>query len=210
MSYDATDAAMDEMYDRIAEELYPEHKQQALNEFTTERLCSYYLSNPMVMQPAVESLQEALKLRGNGHAAAAVVYCATTIELFLKATVLQPVVHGLIHSPALADVIVKYAVGQTGFDRYRALLSRLFEELAGIELAQVAREGVKDALINESRKVQELRNEIIHKGIRCEAAATDHAIDVAAAVYHQIVMPMLCSLGLTVGEKGRIGRRPSQ
>jgi hypothetical protein len=43
MSYDERYAAMDEMYERIGEELYPEHRVQAIGEFTAERLSSYYL-----------------------------------------------------------------------------------------------------------------------------------------------------------------------
>jgi hypothetical protein len=160
MSYDPQDAAFDEMYERISEELYPEHKDQAVSEFTADRLRSYYLSNPMVMRPAVESFQEIKRLKANGHSSAVVVFCATAIELFLKATVLQPIVHGLVHSPGLADVIVKYAVGQTGFDRYRDLLSRMYQELAKLDLAKISREGAATALIDESGLVQKLRNDI--------------------------------------------------
>jgi HEPN domain-containing protein len=201
MSYDERDAALDEMYERISE--------QAISEFTSDRLRSYYLSNPMVMRPAVDALQEAQKLKANGHHTAAVVFCSTAIELFLKATVLQPVVHGLVHSSGLADVIVKYAVGQTGFDRYRDLLSRLFNELASIELPKVARDGTKHALIDECRTVQELRNDIIHKGASCEPDAAEKSIDIVVAVYQKIVCPMLGALGLIVGHKGRIERTPS-
>ena len=43
MSYDESDAAWDEFYDRMSEELYPDHKDQAITEFTEERLQSYYL-----------------------------------------------------------------------------------------------------------------------------------------------------------------------
>jgi hypothetical protein len=129
MSYDEHDAAMDEMYARIGEELYPEHREQAVDEFTAERLRSFYLDSPMVMRPAVEALQEVKRLKANGHSEAVVVSCATAIELFLKATVLQPIVYGLVHSPALAAVIVKHAVGQAGFARYKDLLSRMFREL---------------------------------------------------------------------------------
>lgn len=204
MSYDERDAAIDEMYECISEELYAEHRVQALSEFTADRLRSYYLANPMVMRPAVDALKEVQKLKTNGHHAASVVFCATAIELFLKATVLQPIVHGLVHSPGLADVIVKYAVGQTGFDRYRGLLSRLYQELANIDLAKIARDGTGSALIEESRKVQDLRNDIIHKGHSCEQAAAEHAIAVAVAVYQLIVLPMLGALGLTVVQKGRI------
>ncbi|WP_227458725.1 hypothetical protein [Cupriavidus pauculus] len=208
MSYDPTDAAMDEFYERIGDELYPEHREQALSKFTAERLRSYYLINPMVMRPAVDAFQEMRKLQDNGHAAAALVFASSAIELFLKATVLQPVVHGLVHTPALADIIVQFAVGQTGFDRYRALLSRLFAELAEVDLMKVTREGANVALIDESQKVQKLRNDIIHKGTTCQIEDAKHAAAVAVAVFQQIVVPMLGALGLTVGERGRIERIP--
>lgn len=204
MSYDEHDAAIDEMYERISDELYPEHRDQAVSEFTAERLRSYYLDNPMVMRPAVDTLQEVKRLRANGHSSAVVVFCATAIELFLKATVLQPIVYGLVHSPALADVIVRYAVGQTGFDRYRELLSRMFEELANVDLAKVSRTGAKVALIDECREIQALRNDVIHKGRDCSPDGAERSIGVAIAVYNDIVAPILGSLGLAVVEKGRI------
>ncbi|MGM3412422.1 hypothetical protein KXR69_22790 [Ralstonia holmesii] len=209
MSYGPEDAAMDEMYERISEELYPGHKEQAVSEFTAERLQSFYLANPMVMRPAVDALQEGKRLRANGRFSAAVVFFTTAIELLLKATLLQPIVHGLVHSAGLADVIVKHAVGQTGFDRYRSLLSRLFHELAGLDLAKVARDGVATSLIDESQKVQELRNCIIHRGLTCDGTDADRACDVACAVYDEVVSPMLGSIGLVVADRGRIERRQS-
>ncbi|CAG9201458.1 conserved hypothetical protein [Burkholderia gladioli] len=207
MSYDDHDAAMDEMYERIGDELYSEHRVQAIGEFTAERLASFYLANPMVMRPAVDALQEAKLLKERGHHAAAVVFCATTIELLLKATLLQPIVYGLVHNAGLADIIVKHALGQTGFDRYRGLMSRLFQELANLDLAGVARDGVSVALIDESKHVQELRNDIIHKGRSCGATDAEEAIDVAVAVFDKMVVDVLWSIGLAVGEKGRIAPR---
>lgn len=199
MSYDEHDAAMDEMYDRIGDE--------AIREFTADRLKSYYLANPMVMRPAVDALQEAKRLKANGHHSAAVVFCATTIELLLKATLLQPIIYGLVHNEGLADIIVKYAAGQTGFDRYRNLLSQLFQELANLDISSVRRDGASVVLIDESRSVQSLRNDIIHKGQSCGTDAAENAFDVAVAVFDQIVVNVLWSIGLSVGEKGHIGDR---
>jgi len=62
MSYDEHDAAMDEFYDQISAELYPEHKEQAIEEFTEKKLKSYYLQNPDVMRPAVDAIQEGNEL----------------------------------------------------------------------------------------------------------------------------------------------------
>jgi hypothetical protein len=46
MSYIPEDAAWDEAYENISRELYPEHKEQAISEFTAERLRSYYTMHP--------------------------------------------------------------------------------------------------------------------------------------------------------------------
>ncbi len=62
MSYDEHDAALDEFYDQISKELYPDHKEQAISEFTEERLRSFYVKSPFVMRPAVDSLQQGKRL----------------------------------------------------------------------------------------------------------------------------------------------------
>ena len=74
MSYDPSDAAWDEFYDRMSEELYPDHKDQAIAEFTEERLQSFYLRQPNVMRPAVDAIQEGKRLQKNGHHSAALVF----------------------------------------------------------------------------------------------------------------------------------------
>jgi len=137
MTYHPQDEARDEMYYQIRQEIYPDHKAQAIEEFTAERLRSFYIANSTVMRPAVESLQEGRKLQETGHYAAAVVFFVTAIELLLKATLLKPVVHGLVHNEGLANVIVQQSLGQTGFDRYTGLLERLFAELLAMDIRKV-------------------------------------------------------------------------
>jgi hypothetical protein len=114
---------------------------------------------------AVDALQEGHRLQANGHSGAAVVSFVTAIEILLKATVLKPVVHGLIHSDGLADIVVEQAPGQSGFDRYAKLLKRLFSELVGLDIARITREGAQQTLLEECTIQQTLRNQIIHQGM---------------------------------------------
>ncbi|GLI36911.1 hypothetical protein KI811_14830 [Geobacter hydrogenophilus] len=207
MSYDERDAAFDEMYEQIGRELYPDHKVQAINEFTAERLRSFYISNPRVMRPAVDALQEGKLLFNSSHHSAAVVFFVTAIELLLKATVLKPVVHGLIHIEGLANIVVQQTLGQTGFERYEKLLSQLYSELAGIELKSIERNGSKEKLLAECKSLQELRNKIIHQGATCGPEQAKLGLNVSVAVYELIVRPMLFKLGLTVIEEGVIQPR---
>jgi hypothetical protein len=61
---------------------------------------SYYIDHSWVMRPAVEAIQEGGRLQANNHSSAAVVFFVSAIELLLKATLLKPVVHGLVQRRA--------------------------------------------------------------------------------------------------------------
>jgi hypothetical protein len=204
MSYDENDAALDDFYQQVGEELYPEHKAQAIQEFTAERLKSFYVGQPKVMLPAVLAFREAKKLHSLEHYAAAVVFSVTAIEVFLKATLLKPVVFGFVHHETLATVVVEHTLGQTGFDRYKNLLSSLFSSIAEVDLGAVKREGVESSLLDEVLSLQKLRNKVIHQGHQCSKVEADNALEISAAVYENIVLPMLGALGLQVVEKGVI------
>lgn len=205
MSYDEHDAAMDEFYEQISRELYPDHKQQAIEEFTAERLRSFYITHPSVMRPAVEAVQEAKALLAAERFSPALVFSASAFELLLKATLLRPVVYGLVHHDALAELLVQRVVGrQTDIGRYEGLLAKLFEELAGINLRAICREGVTTPLLKEAAELQGLRDRILHQGTHCSHEEAERAFHVALSIYEEIVVPMIGALRLRVGEKGVI------
>src|SRR5712692_1013915 len=147
MSYTPEDAARDQFFEELEKELYPQHKEQAIEEFTRERLQSFYAKNPDVAANAVRSYKEAKSLLDHGHASASFVFSVSTIEQFLKIALLKPVVYGLAHHEPLADLVVDLTIGQNGFDRYNKLLSKLFESLAGIDIANVTRQGSPKKLL---------------------------------------------------------------
>jgi hypothetical protein len=121
----------------------------------------------------------------------------------LKTTLLKPVVFGLVHHESLAAVIVEHTFGQTGFERYKTLLSSLFSSIAEIDLNSVKREAAGSSLLDEVLSLQKLRNKIIHQGLQCVKEDADNALAICSAVYGMIVLPMLNALGLKV-EKGVI------
>ena len=206
MSVDTSDYARDAFYEQIERELYPEHKSRAIEEFANERLQSYYVANSKVMRPAVDAIQEGRKLQSSGYNAAALVCFVTAIELLLKATLLRPVVFGLVHNEGLAELVVQHLFNQTGFDRYEKLLAGLFAQIAGKRLEDVAREGSGTSLISECTKQQRIRNDIIHKGAGATPEQAEAARAVAVAVYELIVRPVLHALQLEAVEHGEIVR----
>jgi len=205
MSHDENDTARDDFYEQISRELYSDHKQQAIEEFTADRLRSYYVKNPSVMRPAIDTIQEAKALLAIGRHSPGLVFSASAIELLLKATLLRPVVYGLVHNEALAEIIVQRVIGrQTDIERYEGLLAGLFHTLASIDLKSIRRDGVTSSLLQEAKQFQSLRDRILHQGSHCSPQDAETAYTVAVAVYDKIVAPMLFALGLKVEEKGVI------
>ncbi|MDR3453465.1 MAG: hypothetical protein P4L96_11795 [Rhodoferax sp.] len=203
MSYDERDAAMDEFYERIGSELYPEHKQQAIEEFTAEKLRSFYIQHPDVMRPAVDAVQETRALLVAKRYAPALVFAASSAELLLKETLLRPVVYGLFHNEALAEIVVDQLFQRkTAIETYEKLLARLFETLTKIKLGDIQREGAAKTLMEEAKALQGHRNRILHRGVACTPEEAETANSVAVAIYDQIARPMLGALNLIVGERG--------
>lgn len=206
MSYDEFDAAQDEMYERLSAELYSEHREQAIAEFTSERLRSYYLENPRVAEPAVKMLNEAMSLFSEGHFDAALVFAASSCELFLKATLLRPVIHGLVHSDILAEAIVNSTLAQTGLLRYKKLLGQLFEHLTNKKLESVMRKDAKKPLGEEIAEIQGMRNKVVHEGRATTQIEAEQALNVCKAAVVFVLTPVLAAVGLEA-RKGE-GIRP--
>ena len=204
MSEDPTEYAMDEFYDQISKELYPDHKEQAIGEFTDEKLRAYYLQNPDVMRPAVNATQEGnWQLEQKRYSPALVCY-VTAIELLLKGTLLRPVLYGLIHNEGLAEIMTNHILDQAGVRRYENLLAELFANLTTIDVKQISREGAQAKLFEECRDLQKIRNYIVHRGVFCTETEAKKSKLVSVAVLEKIVRPMLFSIGLTVIEEGKI------
>ena len=178
MSYDYRDAAMDEAYERLSEEMYPEHRTQAIIEFTYERLRSYYLVHKDLLVSAARTYKTAESLLAANQPAAALVFAASAVELFLKGCLLRPVVAGLVHSESVANLVVESALSQTGFKRYEKLLAGLFKELTQLEIAVLRRPSASKALLEEASGLQDRRNAVVHRGAKSSSSEATESVAV--------------------------------
>ncbi|MYM92280.1 hypothetical protein [Duganella vulcania] len=198
MSYDEHDAVTDEFYEQI--------RQQVIEEFTVERLQSFYHKQPDVMRPAVNTIKEAKALLAAQRFAPALVFSASAFELLLKSTLLRPVVYGLVHNDALAEILVNKVLGrQTDIDRFKDLLAGLFKTLAHVDLDSICRPGSAQPLMKEAKAFQTKRDRILHAGAVCTSEEAESAYAIALAIYEQIVTPMIGALHLSIGDSGTIG-----
>ena len=199
MSYDQQDAAMDAFYEQISQELYPEHKEQAIDEFIEERMHSYYLKNPKIIQAPIDSYLHAEELVGISPRGALVMY-TTAIELFLKAVLLKPVLFGMINNENVAELIVNSSVSQTGFKRYKKLLNSLCLCVANIELSDIKGTSEKP-ILDEAGEIQEIRNRVVHQGHKASVDDMEKAKNIASLILKDVVFPVLRKMNLEVAEE---------
>jgi hypothetical protein len=185
------------------DDLYAEHKEQAIEEFTTDRLQSYYLKNPLLAEPSIRALAQARDLLSL-NPSASLVFATIAIEVGLKVVLLKPIVHGLVHSESAAGLIAELSIGHTSVDKFRNLLFQLLLEHGGIDLKNFCREGSKEKLWEEMGEVQKKRNAILHRG---EVFANDdagRAIEVASAILKNLFPTLITKLGFHLHDDVRI------
>jgi len=196
-------------YEQWMEELYEEHSKQAIEEFTTERLQSYYVDNTMVAEAALRSLAEARNLLPQ-HPTAAHIFAAIAIEVGLKAALLKPVVYGLVHSDSVAGVIADMVIGHTAVTRFQNLLFKILSEYGGVDLEKFKCTESKKLLWEEIQVIQQRRNKIIHKAEIVTAKEAKQSIEVASAVLEELFPSVIRNLGLHIRENGRVANASAE
>ncbi|MCL1044931.1 hypothetical protein L2737_06260 [Shewanella electrodiphila] len=202
MSMDYWEYQQEEAMSEYYEELYlSEFKERAIDEFTAERLCSYYVDNSKLLDDSFRAFDEAKKVAALSPTSG-LIMAAISIELAIKIGLLKPIVFGFVHSEAVAESISNTVIKQTGIDRFKALLVELLKNISQIDIVTYKRTGQQNmSLWDERGKVQTLRNSISHRGSLTSAQDCQLAIDIADAVLNELLPDVLASLGLRIQNK---------
>lgn len=188
------EAAMDAYY----EELYlTEFKDRAIEEFTEERLRSYYIDHPKLIENAFNTLHEAKKIQ-EVSPTASILLAAISIELCFKIGILKPIIFGFVHSETAAEVISNMTIKQTGIDRFKSLLITLLKDISSVDISKYCRDKATKPLWDERDEIQKLRNRISHQGILCTSKDSAFAICVAEAITTELLPNILGSLGMKI------------
>ncbi|MGD0073220.1 MAG: hypothetical protein ABSD31_02635 [Candidatus Binataceae bacterium] len=202
MSYNESDEMQDEFIDEISRELYPEHRDQAIAEFTKECLQRFYLANRGILLGPLRLFREAQKLTDEHHAAA-LVFAFASIETLLKSALLKGAVTGLVHNQSLAGPLADFLFGRlTGLERVKKLLFPVVKQHAGIDLATFKRDGSSNSIWDEILAIQQARNSVLHRGdFSCLGQSLPIAILVAQFTTDVLFPAVLAYVGLHLHEE---------
>lgn len=191
------------MYDEAMSDLYEENKKQAIQEFTVERLQSYYLEYPGIAMPALKALEKAQQLTAS-YPTASFIFSTISIEVGIKTTLLKPVVYGLIHSESLASIITDMVIRQTSIDKFQKLLFKILSEYGGIDLNSLKRASSSKLLWTEMKDVQKRRNSVIHRAENIDIDESKKALCIAEYILEYIFPKLVTHLELNISKDGSI------
>ena len=191
------------MYDEAMSELYEENKKQAIQEFTVERLQSYYREYPSIAIPALKSLEKAQQLIIR-YPTASFIFSAISIEVGIKATLLKPVVYGLVNSESLASIITDMVISRTSIDRFQKLLFKILSEYGGINLNSLKRTNSPKLLWTEMKDVQKRRNKVMHRTENIDINESKKALNIAKYILKNIFPKLVTHLELNIYKDGSI------
>jgi len=198
MSMDYWEYQQEEAMSEYYEGLYlSEFKERAIDEFTKERLRSYYIDHPELIISALAALTEAKKVE-NTSPTSAILLAGISIELGFKIGILKPIVFGFVHSEAAAEAISNMTIKQTGIDRFKDLLITLLNDISSVDISRFTRNGVKNTLWGERSEIQKLRNNISHQGTICTLTESNFAIAVAESILSELLPQILTSINLNI------------
>ncbi|MGD1857707.1 MAG: hypothetical protein ACFB2W_26020 [Leptolyngbyaceae cyanobacterium] len=207
MGMELWEIQQEEVMSAYYEEMYEnELKERAIEEFTAERLSSYYFQHPNILQSSFSILKES-KLVAEYSASASLLLSCSSIEVSIKAGILKPIIYGLVHSEMAAEIIAETAIKQTGLDRFRELLAKLVNDIASLDIQSFKRNGSTKILWKERQEIQVIRNKIIHKAERCDLPKANFSISVADSVLNELIPNILSALNLEINPQCIIVKR---
>jgi hypothetical protein len=190
-------------YDDYMADLYDEHRKEAIEEFTSERLSSYYSENKLLARPSFETLTEA-RLLNQSNPTAGLIFAAIAMEVGLKAMLLKPIVYGLVHAESVASLITDLTVSHTGMARYRTLLLHVLQAHGGVDLNTYKRSGGSKTLWEEINEIQKIRNEIMHRAEKASKINADLALGVASEIIENIFPSVISKMGFHLHDGYRL------
>lgn len=169
-----------------------ELEENAISEFQQERLSSYYTEHPDVALKAAETLAQAEALHSAGFVPASLVFGVSAAEQALKNILLRPILYGLVHNEFAAGLVASLDVH---LNRLPKLLFPIINETAALNLSTYCRDGQQNTLWDEFRRVQLIRNGVLHAGERVNPTAAATALAVGQSMLNDVCKKVMAEVG---------------
>jgi hypothetical protein len=164
-------------------------------QFVSERLHSYYLQTPQIVDRSRWALLQAKALIAD-HPEASLIMAVTAAEVGLKSGLLKPILHGLVHDDAMAAVVAELVPEQRN-NRFKDLLFGILREYGGVDLQTFRRDAVVKTLWQEIEEIQKARNQVLHRATAAAREDAERAVAIAEIILLNLYPAVLRKIGLS-------------
>lgn len=190
-------------FEEYMDQLYEEHRKQAVEEFIYERLQSYYNEHRLLAEPAFFAFLEAKKLL-NISDTASFLFSAIAVEVGLREILVKPIVSGLVHTLSLASLITDMVLSRPDHKKYRDLLLHLLREHGGVDLLSYKRSSSSRSIWDEISDVKKNRDLIVHKAKKVSKGESNLSLNVATTVLETLFPTLVSKMGFHLHEGFKI------
>jgi len=195
------DDYLNELYNRFGPEWADEHRaelnDQAIQAFKSERLQSYYLAHPDIARAPLTMMVKMEALLSVDRPAA-LVFAVSAIEITIKHVLVKPILSGLVHDEAVADLLMDLVPRDVRSKPFRQITFGTLKKVVGVDLVDYRRKGATKTLWEEYTQLLEERNRFIHSGA-LPSSETLAIFDLVAIEFLKTLFPKtLETLGLHV------------
>ena len=209
MSITPYEAEQEAAYEAFVDDVLKENRDIIIDDFTLDRLKSYYLKNNFLLKPAFNAIEDA-KNYIKTNETASFIFAAIAIEVGLKSALLKPIVYGLVHTEEVASLITDLALSQTGFHRYKLLLFDILKQNGSVDLETYKRLNSTKSLWEEIQSNQKKRNRVVHRGERANKSEAEFALNVALEILNSILPKLLNSIDLILEADYKISPKQTE
>ena len=173
----------------------------AIRDISEDSVRSYLGCNGDAIDARVQDcVRQAQELKDGGYFQSSHVLAATAIELIVRFLLIRPLLQGAFLSDEWAYFVTqRIASGRSSKDR------KLLPEILGVQAINIqtvclpSGRALWETIVNE---VYPKRNQVIHAAESATAEEAQTAIDCAAQIYSEVVLPIAKKLGFTLETTG--------
>ncbi|QTA84001.1 Uncharacterized protein dnl_64320 [Desulfonema limicola] len=195
-----------DLFEYENEAFWDENREIIIEDFTSEKLESYYQENKLLVKPSFGALNRAKKFINSDYSdyTVAFIFASISIEVGWKSALIKPTVYGLVHTESFASLIMDLIMAHHYYEKFQKIFFAILNKYGDIDLTCYKRNDSNKPLWEEIKIIQKKRNDVVHKAENVNKSDAELAISVASEILEKIIPKFLNCLDLKLDENTKM------
>ncbi|MFH1479979.1 MAG: hypothetical protein ABIG67_01810 [Pseudomonadota bacterium] len=181
-------------FEQGMDELYKEFRRQYEDEYVFEQIHNYYKDNPDIPKATLNYYHEAQSHFSQEYYTTAFLLTTISIEVGIKVIILKPILFSLAFDKTAGELLYDSTFKRKSVPEIPNLYYQILQDIAGFDFKNYVRVGETKTLWEELKKIQKLRNEVIHQAKNVSPKDALQTISIARSIHEEVIPNILDSL----------------